>query len=67
MLRGCVDGELPFDKTAGPRTRAAQFARAYAREPAFYGDISKPAWAHPGYFGFQPSPCIVRRWEDRPP
>ena len=66
MLRGCVDGELPFDKTAGPRTRAAQFARAYAREPAFYGDISKPAWAHPGYFGFQPSPCIVRRWEDRP-
>lgn len=65
-LRSCVDGEFPFDKTAGPLTRAAQFARAYAREPAFYGDISKQAWAQPGFFGFQPSPCIVRRWQDRP-
>lgn len=67
MVRSCVDSELPFDKTAGQLTRVRQFARAYAREPAFYGDISKPAWAHPGYLGFQPSPCIVRRWEDRPP
>ncbi len=66
MVRSCVDSELPFDKTARPLARVAQQARAYAREPAFYGDISKPAWAHPGYLGFQPSPCIVRRWEDRP-
>jgi hypothetical protein len=66
LARGCVDGVLPFDKSAGPVTRATQFARAYAREPDFYGPISKPAWAHPGYLGFQPSPCIVSRWEDRP-
>jgi pimeloyl-ACP methyl ester carboxylesterase len=66
MVRYCVDAELGFDKTAGPVIRAAQYARAYAREPAFYGDISKPAWAHPGWLGFQPSPCITRRWEDRP-
>jgi hypothetical protein len=65
-LRSCVDGEFPFDKTAGPLTRAAEFARAYAREPAFYGDISKAAWAQPGYLGFQPNPCIVRGWQDRP-
>jgi hypothetical protein len=66
MVRGCVDSELPFDQSARRSTRVAQFLRAYAREPAFYGDISKPAWAHPGYLGFQPSPCITRRWEKRP-
>jgi pimeloyl-ACP methyl ester carboxylesterase len=67
FVRFCVDGEFPFDKTAGRLSRAAQYARAFAREPAFYGDISKAAWAHPGYLGFQPHPCITRRWEDRPP
>jgi pimeloyl-ACP methyl ester carboxylesterase len=66
LARGCVDGVFPFDKSAGPKARQAQFARAYAREPDFYGAISKPAWAHPGYLGFQPSPCMVSRWEDRP-
>jgi pimeloyl-ACP methyl ester carboxylesterase len=66
LARYCVEGVFPFDRTAGPLTRAAQYAHAYAREPDFYGPISKPAWAHPGYLGFQPHPCIVRRWEDRP-
>jgi pimeloyl-ACP methyl ester carboxylesterase len=66
IARFCVDGELPFDKTAAAPTRFAQFARAYAREPDFYGPFSKEAWAHPGYLGFQPSPCIASRWEDRP-
>lgn len=66
MARYCVDAEFQWDKDAGRRTRTAQYARAYAREPDFYGDISKPAWAHPGYLGFQPNPCITRRWEDRP-
>jgi pimeloyl-ACP methyl ester carboxylesterase len=65
-VRGCVETELPFDQSARLSTRVAQFSRAYAKEPAFYGDISKPAWAHPGYLGFQPSPCITRRWEKRP-
>jgi pimeloyl-ACP methyl ester carboxylesterase len=66
LARYCVDGEFQWDKAAPRRTRFAQYARAYAREPDRYGDISKAAWAHPGYLGFQPDPCIVRRWEDRP-
>jgi hypothetical protein len=55
-----------WDKSAAPAVRQAQFAAAYAAEPAFYGPISKAAWAAPGYLGFQPTPCISSNWEDRP-
>lgn len=66
LARTCVDSEFVWDKDAAPGVRAAQYATAYAAEPAFYGPISKPAWAHPGYLGFQPAPCIASSWEDRP-
>lgn len=66
LARSCVDGEFPFDKEAGSRVRRHQFAAAYAAEPDRYGVISKRAWAAPGWTGFQPNPCIVARWEDRP-
>ncbi len=66
LARSCVDGELPFDKTASLAQRRAQYAAAFAAEPRFYGPISRSAWAAPGYLGFQPSPCIASRWEDRP-
>ncbi len=66
LARSCVDGVVPFDKSAPADVREAQFAAAYEAEPDFYGVISKEAWAAPGYLGFQPSPCIVSTWEDRP-
>lgn len=66
LARSCVDGVLPWDKGAPPSARAAQYAAAFAAEPAFYGPISKQAWAAPGYHGFQPAPCIASSWEDRP-
>jgi pimeloyl-ACP methyl ester carboxylesterase len=66
LARSCVDGVFPFDKTAPAAERQAQFAGAYAAEPDAYGPISKSAWAAPDYLGFQPSPCIVSEWEDRP-
>ena len=66
LARSCVDGEFPFDKEAKARVRRHQFAVAYAREPDRYGVFSKRAWAAPGWLGFQPNPCIVARWDDRP-
>ena len=66
LARACVDAELPWDKDAGPARRLVQYAAAYAREPRFYGPISRQAWAAPDYLGFQPAPCIASRWEDRP-
>ena len=66
LARSCVDFEMPFDKEAPAAVREAQFAAALAAEPDLYGVISKEAWAAPGYLGYQPSPCIVSTWEDRP-
>lgn len=62
----CVDLPLQWDKDASPTTRATQYAHAYAAQPAFYGPISKGAWAAPGYPWGHPRPCISSRWEDRP-
>lgn len=66
LARTCVDTPVPWDKSASAAARQQQFAAAYRAEPAMYGPISKQAWAHPGYLGYQPLPCIASRWEDRP-
>jgi pimeloyl-ACP methyl ester carboxylesterase len=66
LARICVDLPVQWDKGADAETRFAQYDAAFAAEPDFYGPISKGAWAHPGYLGFQPLPCIVSTWEDRP-
>ena len=52
----CVDGVVPFDKSAPADVREAQFAAAYEAEPDFYGVISKEAWAAPGCLGFAAIP-----------
>ncbi|RZU12125.1 alpha/beta hydrolase family protein [Kribbella rubisoli] len=66
LARMCVDQPVQWDKDASPARRHQQYAAAFAAEPARYGPISKGAWDHEGYLGFQPLPCIASSWEDRP-
>ncbi|MEU4197444.1 alpha/beta fold hydrolase [Kribbella sp. NPDC026611] len=66
LARLCTDQPVQWDKNAGPAARLGQYAAAFAAEPAQYGPISKGAWDHEGYLGYQPLPCIASRWEDRP-
>jgi hypothetical protein len=66
LARTCVDSPAQWDKGAAADVRSRQYAAAFKAEPPMYGPISKGAWAHPGYSGYQPLPCIASRWEDRP-
>jgi pimeloyl-ACP methyl ester carboxylesterase len=66
LARTCVDSPTQWDKAASAEVRQRQYADAFRAEPAMYGPISKAAWAHAGYAGYQPLPCIASRWEDRP-
>ena len=66
LARTCVDSPTQWDKAASAEVRQRQYAAAFRAEPAMYGPIAKAAWAHPGYAGYQPLPCIASRWEDRP-
>jgi len=71
LARRCVDEPFPWNKAAPGSVRLAQFARAWAAQPAKYGPIAKTAWAVPVIDGVpplftQPDPCISSRWKDVP-
>jgi pimeloyl-ACP methyl ester carboxylesterase len=66
LARTCVDTPAQWDKDSSADVRQQQYAAALKAEPSMYGPIAKAAWAHPGYAGYQPLPCISSQWEDRP-
>ena len=55
----CVDGELPFDKTRRAATARGAVRRAHTPASPLLRPSPSRRGRHPGYLGFQPSPCIV--------
>jgi hypothetical protein len=67
LARFCVDTPLPWDKNASMQTRYAQYAAAFASQPAFYGPFAKEAWLQPLPLNYFPDPCIASTWRDTLP
>ncbi len=71
LARRCVDEPFPWTKSASLQQRSAQYARARAAQPDFYGPFAKDAWLRPDTAGVaqslpQPDPCIANSWPDVP-
>ncbi len=67
IVRYCLDNNFPWDETAALSVRQAQYAQAFADQPARYGLFSKEAWAAPLPESFFPDPCIMAPWKTQLP